>query len=105
MSGYKLSEAGRKRIKTMTETNDGFRIAEVDLELRGPGDIEGLRQSGDMNFKIADLVKDQKILAAARDMADQVLNDDPLLEKPGNQVLQQGLVAYASGRTDWAKIS
>src|SRR5690606_11374381 len=66
MSGNKLSKEGRRRLETMVQTNDGFEIAEVDLELRGPGDISGTQQSGVLDMKIADLAKDQQILAEAR---------------------------------------
>ena len=78
MSGYKLSDEGRKRIETMVATNDGFEIAEVDLKLRGPGDIEGTQQSGvPFNLKIAHLGKDGQILQLARDTAELIIEEDP----------------------------
>jgi ATP-dependent DNA helicase RecG len=84
-----LSENTRRRIAIMTETNDGFLIAEEDLKLRGPGDIDGTQQSGiTLNLKIADLARDGQILTLARDTAYQILNNDPLLEKSENHLLK-----------------
>jgi ATP-dependent DNA helicase RecG len=92
LTNYELSENTRKRIAIMTETNDGFRIAEEDLKLRGPGDIDGTQQSGiAFNLKIADLSRDGQILSIARDLAQQVLEDDPLLQKSANTVLNNQL--------------
>jgi ATP-dependent DNA helicase RecG len=92
LSRYELSENTRKRLAIMTETNDGFVIAEEDLKLRGPGDIDGTQQSGvAFNLKIANLSHDGQILSLARDLAREVLEDDPLLEKPHNAVLKQQL--------------
>ncbi|MDR2057713.1 MAG: ATP-dependent DNA helicase RecG [Dysgonamonadaceae bacterium] len=92
LTNYELSENTRRRIEIMTETNDGFLIAEEDLKLRGPGDIDGTQQSGiAFNLKIADLSHDGQILSLARDMAQEILNDDPLLQKPENTVLNQQL--------------
>ena len=82
MTGYKLSKEARSRIQTMTGTNDGFKIAEADLQLRGPGNMEGVQQSGVLNFKLADLSKDQRILQFAREIAARILDQDPKLEKP-----------------------
>jgi ATP-dependent DNA helicase RecG len=76
----------------MTETNDGFVIAEEDLKLRGPGDIDGTQQSGiAFNLRIADLAKDGQILSLARDWAVEILEDDPLLQKPENALLNKQL--------------
>lgn len=92
MTGHKLSEDSRKRIDLMCSTNDGFRLAEEDLKMRGPGDMEGTRQSGlAFDLKIADLGKDSPILNQARIAASDVLADDPLLEKPSNALLRSGL--------------
>jgi ATP-dependent DNA helicase RecG len=102
---YKISEEGRKRMETMVRTNDGFEIAEVDLQLRGPGDIEGTRQSGLMNFKIADIVKDQKIVALSRDAARTILEEDPELRADKHQILIKTLEELNQGKTNWSKIS
>ncbi|MDV7395929.1 DNA helicase RecG, partial [Arthrospira platensis SPKY1] len=87
MTGHKLSEDSKTRIETMCRTNDGFEISEVDLKLRGPGDIMGTQQSGILDLKIADLVKDQEILSLARAKAFEILQKDPGLQLPENQVL------------------
>jgi ATP-dependent DNA helicase RecG len=90
LTNYELSENTRRRIAIMTETNDGFLIAEEDLKLRGPGDIDGTQQSGvAFNLKIADLSHDGQLLGLARDLALEILEDDPLLQKPENLILNQ----------------
>ncbi len=92
MTGYKLSEDSRKRIELMCSTSDGFELAEADLRMRGPGDMEGTRQSGlAFDLKIADLGKDSPVLSQARSAAARVLEDDPLLENPSNALLRNGL--------------
>lgn len=89
MSGHKLSRESKKRLETMVATNDGFEIAEVDLKLRGPGDLEGTQQSGlAFDLKIANLAKDGKILQYARSVAEQVLKNDPTLNEPQNIVIR-----------------
>jgi len=105
MTDYKLSEEGRTRMQTMVRTNDGFEIAEVDLQLRGPGDTEGTRQSGMLDLKLADLAKDQKILGLANDIAEKILEKDPALNASENQVLKLELQRRSAGRTMWSKIS
>ncbi len=106
MSSYKLSKESRKRIETMVETNDGFVIAETDLKLRGPGDMEGTQQSGmPFDLKIANLVHDGQILQIARDVANEVLDDDPQLLKPENQVLKTQLRSLLKSQVDWSSIS
>lgn len=105
MTGNKLSSDARKRLETMVETNDGFKIAEVDLELRGPGDISGTQQSGIMNLRMADLAKDQKILAAAREMALEIIDDDPKLLHEKNQPIAEHLLLMSQHKSDWSKIS
>ncbi|MBL0912910.1 MAG: ATP-dependent DNA helicase RecG [Bacteroidia bacterium] len=105
MTDYKLSEEGRTRMQTMVRTNDGFEIAEVDLQLRGPGDTEGTRQSGMLDLKLADLAKDQKILGLANDIAEKILEKDPALNASENQVLKVELHRRSTGRTMWSKIS
>ncbi|NGM72456.1 ATP-dependent DNA helicase RecG [Sphingobacterium sp. SGL-16] len=104
MSGNKLSKEGRTRLETMVRTNDGFEIAEVDLELRGPGDISGTQQSGVLDMKIADLAKDQHILAEARNSVIEIFKQDPQLALPENQLLVQYLNQRNSG-ISWDKIS
>jgi len=85
MTDYKLSQEARIRIETMTSTNDGFKIAEVDLKLRGPGNILGTQQSGIMRFRIADIIKDAPLMRVARQYAYKILKDDINLEKPDHQ--------------------
>jgi ATP-dependent DNA helicase RecG len=94
----------RERIKIMTATNNGFEIAEKDLELRGPGEIEGTRQSGELNLRLADLVKDRPILDAAKKIADQLIEEDPELESAENLRLKYYLVSL-QGKTPWSRIS
>lgn len=106
MSGYKLSEDGRKRMETMVSTNDGFEIAEMDLKLRGPGDIEGTQQSGvPFDLKIAHLGKDGQILQYARDIASRIIEADPELLKKENQVLQRQLAKSVQKGLEWGLIS
>ena len=106
MSGYKLSDEGRKRLDTMVETNDGFEIAEVDLKLRGPGDIEGTQQSGiPFNLKIAHLGRDHQILQLARDTAENIINEDPDLSHDKNWLFAKHVKKGNPGRIDWGSIS
>jgi len=105
MSDFKISQEGRTRLETMTRTNDGFEIAEVDLHMRGPGDIEGTRQSGVLDLKVADIVKDSSILKEARYMAQELLKDDPHLEKPENAPLKRFLSGKKAEKKQWSKIS
>jgi ATP-dependent DNA helicase RecG len=106
MSSYKLSREGRKRLEIMVQTNDGFEIAETDLKLRGPGDIEGTQQSGiPFDLKIANLGQDGQLLQYARDIAVGVLDDDPQLLKPGNSLLRQQLTTLSRNVIDWSSIS
>jgi len=88
MSKDKLSKDGKVRLETMVRTNDGFEISEVDLQLRGPGDIEGTQQSGVLDLKLADLAQDQQILQEARKTVTEILEQDPDLEKPEHQLLR-----------------
>ncbi|PXX99170.1 ATP-dependent DNA helicase RecG [Marinifilum breve] len=106
MSSYKISNESRKRIETMVRTNDGFEIAEVDLKLRGPGDIEGTQQSGiSYDLKIAHLGKDGQLLQYARDVAQQILDDDPLLEKEENFTLAKQVKRLSKTKINWSVIS
>lgn len=105
MSDYKLSREGRQRIETMCRTNNGFEIAEADLQLRGPGDLEGTQQSGVLNLRIADLAKDGRILQAARDIAQRVLDKDPQLQQPHHAALKGYLAAQKNALKGWGRIS
>jgi ATP-dependent DNA helicase RecG len=106
MSSYKLTREGRKRLETMVQTNDGFEIAETDLKLRGPGDIEGTQQSGiPFDLKIANLGQDGQILQYARDVAIEVLDNDLQLEKPENGILRKQLTQLMKSVADWSSIS
>lgn len=104
MSSNKLSKEGRRRLETMVSTNDGFEIAEVDLELRGPGDISGTQQSGILDMKIADLAKDQQLLTLARNSVIEIFKQDPELRLAENQLLLKYLNSRNSG-ISWDKIS
>ena len=104
MTGFKLSADGKTRIKTMTETNNGFTIAEVDMQLRGPGSIEGTRQSGSNEFQLANLLTHQHIFQQANEAAMKILTDDPKLEKPENINLRNFLAARLRKNKDWSKI-
>jgi ATP-dependent DNA helicase RecG len=104
LTGSKTSEDARERINIMCATNDGFKIAEKDLELRGPGDIEGTRQSGVLNFKLASIVNDRDILEVAKAKAEQVVEADNDLNSAQNLPLKQYLLSQ-KGKTVWSKIS
>lgn len=104
LTGSKLSHEARQRLKILCDTNNGFKIAEADLALRGPGNIEGTRQSGALDFKLADIILDQSILEAAKRYADIVLDVDPSLEKMENAGLKNYILAL-KGKTAWSKIS
>ncbi|RFM26091.1 ATP-dependent DNA helicase RecG [Deminuibacter soli] len=104
LTGSRLSNDARERIGIMCATNDGFKIAEKDLELRGPGDIEGTRQSGELNFKLASLVNDKSILELAKFHAGQLLDADEDLASAENLPLRQFLLSQ-KGKTSWSKIS
>jgi len=106
MSSYKISNESRKRLETMVRTNDGFEIAEVDMQLRGPGDLEGTQQSGiGFDLKIANLGRDGEILQHARNQASDLLDDDPRLAKPENQILVYHLLKMKNTEFNWSSIS
>lgn len=106
MSSYKISNESRKRIETMVRTNDGFEIAEVDMQLRGPGDLEGTQQSGiGFTLKIANLGKDGEILQYARNYASDLLDDDPKLQKLENRILVENLLKMKNTEFNWSSIS
>jgi ATP-dependent DNA helicase RecG len=105
MTGNKVSKEARSRISTMVRTNDGFEIAEADLKIRGPGDIKGTRQSGLIDLKIADIVKDEKILHLARKMAFSVIEGDPDLNKMENAPIARYIEKQRKVRIDWSRVS
>ncbi|MCB0409947.1 MAG: ATP-dependent DNA helicase RecG, partial [Flavobacteriales bacterium] len=105
MTGNKLNNDGRLRMETMVKTNDGFEIAEVDLKLRGPGDIQGTQQSGLLSLKIADLAKDGQTLQIARNEAISILKEDANLQLPKNHRLVTGLKNLTKNKTNWSRIS
>lgn len=106
MTGYKLSEETRKRIQIMVDTNDGFEIAEADLKLRGPGDIEGTQQSGvAFDLKIANLARDGQLLQYVREVAERIIDDDPQASRPENAVVWRHLAEIRKRNVDWSAIS
>ncbi|MCX6245138.1 MAG: ATP-dependent DNA helicase RecG [Bacteroidetes bacterium] len=105
VTGYKLTTEAKKRIETMVATNDGFIIAETDLRLRGPGDVEGTQQSGILNLKIADIIRDEKILKYARNLATDIIHDDPDLISENNAVLSRHLKIMNKYSENWGLIS
>ena len=105
MTGDRLSEDAFQRIRTMVETNDGFRIAEADLRQRGAGDLEGTQQSGVPDLKLANLAADQEILKLAREAAIKTLDQDPNLVLPGNAVLRNFFEERARTHADWSRVS
>jgi ATP-dependent DNA helicase RecG len=105
MTSNKLSNNSKTRMETMVRTNDGFEIAEVDLKLRGPGDLMGTQQSGVLNLQIADLVKDRDILNLARNYAVKILKEDAALEKPLNSILREVFMEISKRKNIWNYIS
>ena len=105
MTGDKLSKDSLMRMETMAATNDGFEIAEVDLKLRGPGDLMGTQQSGALNLKIADLSKDGQLVVLARNEARKILDEDPILEMSEHEMLRNVLINTLKGKPDWGKIA
>ncbi len=104
LTSNKIGTDAKERMNILTSTNDGFLIAEKDMELRGPGDIEGTRQSGELNFKIADIVQDRPILEAAKNSANILLENDPELDSAENLRLKNYLTSQ-KGKTAWSRIS
>lgn len=103
---YELSAETRKRIDIMVESNDGFEIAEADLKLRGPGDLEGTQQSGiPFNLRIANLARDGEIVQYAREVAQKILDEDPLMERPDNFILRKQLRKLGGNKYNWGLIS
>lgn len=106
VTGYKLTEETRKRIEIMVQTNDGFEIAEADLKLRGPGDLEGTQQSGvAFDLKIADIARDGQLLQFVREIAEHLLDADPNGERPENAIIWQQLKELRKKNVNWSVIS
>ena len=106
VTGHELAQETRKRMEIMTETNDGFRIAEADLKLRGPGDLEGTQQSGlAFDLKIADVARDGQLVQLARDEAQKIIDDDPECNSPHHAMLWRRLNELRKDDVDWAQIS
>lgn len=105
MTGNKLSSDAKTRMEAMVRTNDGFEIAEVDLKLRGPGDIEGTQQSGIANLKLADITRDGKIMQAVRNIARAVIDEDPELTTEENKSIRIHLQRILNKKGDWSRIS
>lgn len=105
MSGYKLGENAKKRLETMCDTNDGFKISEVDLRLRGPGDIMGTQQSGILNLKIADLGQDGQLVEISRQKALELLERDPQFEEKEHHYLAKKLRMLVQSKPNWSRIS
>ena len=105
MSSSDLGQDARRRLETMCRTNDGFEIAEVDMELRGPGDVMGTQQSGVPDLKVADLVRDRPLLSSARYLAQSVLEEDPDLGRPEHTALREALETALKARSNWVRIS
>jgi len=104
MTGYKLGQDSRLRMETMVRTNDGFEISEVDLKLRGPGDIEGTQQSGVLDLKLANLAQDGQILQLARQAAQSILDEDVNFELEKNKVFENELLLLQKNKPNWSKI-
>jgi ATP-dependent DNA helicase RecG len=105
MSSYELSADARVRLKTMVSTSDGFRIAEADLRLRGPGDIQGTQQSGVLDLRIADIIKDEKLVKYTRDLASAIIQEDGTLSLPKNAILARQMAMSDRHHQNWGLIS
>ncbi|QKG55361.1 ATP-dependent DNA helicase RecG [Hymenobacter sp. BRD128] len=105
MTGYKLSKDSRTRLETMVRTNNGFEIADIDLKLRGPGDLMGTQQSGVLDLLIADLAKDGRILSESRAAAQAILSDDPELTRPEHHNIRRHIESLPATAVNWSRIS
>ena len=105
MSGNKLTTESKQRLDAMVSTNDGFEIANIDLKLRGPGDLQGTQQSGILDFKLADLIRDEKLVAYTRNLAMSLLDNDPDLSKPQNAPIARHLAELMRRNVFWGMIS
>jgi ATP-dependent DNA helicase RecG len=104
LTGSRLSEEAQRRVDAMVQTTDGFRIADADLQIRGPGDFFGTRQSGLPEFRVADLLRDGAILEQARTEADDIVARDPNLENAAHQALRENLLARWRGKIGLASV-
>ena len=105
MTGFELSKESKKRMQTMVNSNDGFEIAEVDLQLRGPGDLMGTQQSGEIDLKISDLRKDGQLVILAREAARKLIQEDPQIESQKNQNIKEHIQKIILNKPDWGKIA
>jgi len=105
MTGFELSKESKKRMQTMVESNDGFTIAEVDLKLRGPGDLMGTQQSGLLDLKISDLRKDGQIVILAREAARKLIQEDPKFELEKHRLIKKHIDKIILAKPDWGKIA
>ena len=105
MTGNKLTKEAKERVKTMVKTNDGLKIAEKDLELRGPGDLMGTQQSGVLDLNIANIVTDGPILKKAREEAGRITDEDPDLSAPHHQLIKEALHINRQPSISWSRIS
>lgn len=105
MTDFKLTAEAKKRMATLVRTNDGFEIAEVDLQLRGPGETQGTRQSGQIEFKLGNLLQDEKLIKHVRQLVNQLLDDDPQLLNQENQVMKEHFEKIFKKTFDWSRIS
>jgi len=106
VTNYQISQETRKRIQIMVDSTDGFEIAEQDLKLRGPGDLEGTAQSGmAFDLKVANLARDGMVLQAARDLAQEVIDNDPDEDNPANVILWRRLQELRKSNVNWGAIS
>jgi ATP-dependent DNA helicase RecG len=106
MTPFELGKDTRKRIEIMTRTNDGFEIADADLKLRGPGDLEGTQQSGiPFTLRVANLARDGQMLQFVRTVASELLDEDPFLQRPEHTILKKQLQKMQKDTVDWKKIS
>jgi ATP-dependent DNA helicase RecG len=105
MSSFKLGNDAKKRIKTMTSTNDGFKVAEVDMEIRGPGNLLGTQQSGILDFKIANIINDKEILESARKDVKNLISIDPSLSNLENKLIKKEFLSMRKNSLLWKHIS
>jgi len=105
MTKDELGTEARRRLETMCRTNDGFEIAEVDMAIRGPGDVMGTQQSGVPDLKMADLLRDRELMVTARYIASRIIDDDPEMKKDEHQLLKKNLDIILEGRPNWSRIS
>jgi ATP-dependent DNA helicase RecG len=105
MTGDKISKESMKRMETMVQSNDGFEISEVDLQLRGPGDLMGTQQSGILDLKISNLARDGQIVTLAREAAKKLLEEDPQFLLPEHQSLKEAIRTILKKKPNWGRIA